>query len=74
MEAHQSDGSITEAGGFLAVVGSIFMNIWNHISMKGINEFIVLITGIVGLIYMIYKLRLIVMEYKEKRKKDAEEG
>lgn len=49
-------------------VGSIFMNIWNKFSVKNINEYVVLVTSIIALVFMLYKLILIHYELVDKRK------
>lgn len=68
MDNQTAEVSITEAGGILSVLATFLMNIWNWISVKDINEFIVLITGIIGLVYMFFKARQSILDYRMKKK------
>lgn len=62
---------IIDTGGYATTLSAIVMAIWNHLPMphlKDINEVIITVTGIVGLVFMIYKLRGQMLDNRLKKK------
>lgn len=57
----------TEKAGWLVVITSWLIGMWNWITEHG-NEVIVIITGILGVIFLIFKIKLTVKEYRIKSK------
>jgi len=55
--------------GFLTLLLAFFMNVWNifseWFSVKNINEVVVLITGVLAMVYMFYKMILERKNYKK---------
>lgn len=57
----------TDKIGWLVVLTGWFMGLWNWLTEHG-NETIVVISGILGMIFLFFKIKLTVTEYKIKRK------
>jgi hypothetical protein len=61
-----------ENTGYFALFLTFFMNAWNFlakfVTVKSINEVVVLITGILAMIYMIYKVRRERQSWKRENK------
>ncbi len=57
----------TEKIGWAALIATWLMGLWNWVTENG-NETIVVISGILGIIFLILKIRLTIKEYKIKSK------
>jgi len=57
MEQILEHNPIINLGGATTVFASIFMNIWNYLSLENINFFLVFVTSIGGLIFLFYKIK-----------------
>ena len=57
MEQTLEHNPIANLGGVTTVFASIFMNIWNYMSLENINFILVFITSIGGLIFLFYKIK-----------------
>jgi len=49
--------SAVDVGGTGSVVTSSFLYIADHLSLADVNQFVITITSIVGLVYLAFKLR-----------------
>jgi len=63
-----------DTAGQLTAAGGIGMYIWNAISKNDINDNLVLVTSLVGLVYLVYgiiirrkKVKLLNIELKDKK-------
>lgn len=57
----------TEKVGWAALIATWLMGIWNWITEHG-NETIVVISGILGIIFLVLKIKLTYKEYRIKTK------
>lgn len=57
MEQTLEHNPIANLGGTTTVLASIFMNVWNYLSLENINFLLVFITSIGGLIFLFYKIK-----------------
>lgn len=59
-----------DVGGATAVIASVTMKVWNWTpGLKDVNEGIIFITGLLGLIYLVVKIRGGLLDNKIKKKK-----
>lgn len=54
--------------GPITVMASFAMVVWNKIGIKEINEYVVFVTAILGLVFMVYKIILTRLEIKSKKR------
>ena len=57
MEQTLEHNPIANLSGATTVLASIFMNIWNYLSLENINFLLVFVTSIGGLIFLFYKIK-----------------
>ena len=57
MEQISEHNPISNLSGTTTVLASIFMNVWNYLSLENINFLLVFITSIGGLIFLFYKIK-----------------
>lgn len=57
----------TEKIGWLVLITTWLMGIWNWITENG-DEIIVIISGLLGILFLVFKIRLTITEYKIKQK------
>lgn len=75
MENLLQDHSAADDMGKLTFLAALFMNIWNWLSHVDINQTLVVLTSLGGLVYMYFKIRITIFDWRERkeRKKNAGE-
>lgn len=66
MTAQQAD--TVDVAGTGAVFASIGMKVADWLGLADFNSIIIGVTGVLGVIYMTYKIKMIRLEYREKTK------
>lgn len=69
MENLLHDHPIADGAGKVTFFMGLLMNVWNWISSDDINQIFVILTSIGGLIYIYIKIRIAILEWKEKKSK-----
>lgn len=48
---------LLDFGGYTTALLAVFLNVWNHMpKLEDVNDVIVTLTGVAGLVFLIYKL------------------